>query len=571
MKRHFAFPPVEDLDSWKNEYTGATHQAADAQEAAKQSVKNNPSKEGLERRNAFFQGSSKPKHVDRYEGEQEAEVVKPVDSRKEMLKNASKYIGSSFHSSEKEFSPKEEKPIQFQRSFTFTRGNHSSKEVHFQKDDVLSQEAKETKTIKYKVDVDLPKREEKSSTDSYKASIEAKERNLKLDLLGEKAGGKQNDFQAFSHYTEDIHVMDLVMDVLNDSRGLESSSSTLATEIVDYAKQLKEEQSLQKEIQKQMVGRLQESMNESFDLDFKDSSIVYDSSVHRVAADVQALIQKTHSIEWKNDPVVQERAGLWALHVAAKRSGIPANNINSSFKKKSLQAFGRLALQLLSTATAKQTNQVVQKEDNENTFVKGTASGVQKSLQQKFSNAPRKQEILTGKETVKQGIIKSVTSLKIDAENLLKSSDCVEDLQTMQNGIELDLTADEVLDAFVETLRNDELDLDSADSRLDIFTGTLSAKEDEHQVKFKSDRFLQRNTNDHVLKNEKVSFSSNVTFKEDVQGPQSIPSSGGNTTAKSAVVKFKEEKENRFKNRIHFDEGAEEENTDLKIIEKIVE
>ena len=106
MKRHFAFPPVEDLDSWKNEYTGTVLQASDPQEAVKQTVKNNVSKEGLERRNAFFQGSSKPKHIDRSGGEQEAEVIQTIDSRKDMLKNAAKYIGSSFHSSEKEFLPK---------------------------------------------------------------------------------------------------------------------------------------------------------------------------------------------------------------------------------------------------------------------------------------------------------------------------------------------------------------------------------------------------------------------------------------------------------------------------------
>lgn len=571
MKRHFAFPPVEDLDSWKNEYTGTVLQASDGQEAAKQTIKNNVSKEGLERRNAFFQGSSKPKHIDRSEGEQEAEVIKPIDSRQDMLKNASKYIGSSFHSSEKEFLPKEEKPISFQRSYKFTREQKDSKDIALQKDDVQTQEAKETKTIKYKVDGELPKREEKSSTDVYKASIEAKERNLKLDLIGEKQGGKQNDFRAFSHYTEEIDVMDLVMDVLNDSRGFESSSTVLATEIVDYAKQLKEEQNRQKEFQKQMIGKLQESMIETFDNHLHDSSIVYDSPVHRIAADVQALIQKSHSFEWKNDPVLQERAGLWALHVAAKRTGIPEKNISSSFKKHSLQAFGRLTLQLLSTATAKQVNQVNQKEDSENMFVKGANSALQKMSQQKFSGNVRKQEVVTEKETMREGITKGSTSLQMDAQNLMKSSDCVEDLQTMQNGIDLDITADEVLDAFIETLRNDELDLDAADSRLDIFSGVFEAKEDKHQVRFKSEKIQERNTNDHVLKNEKVSFSSNVTFKDDIQGPQKAPKTERNTSASSAVVKFKDESFRRNTNTINFDFDAEEENSNIKYIEKIIE
>lgn len=560
MKRHFAFPPLDDIDTWKNEYTGKVYQANDGQEASKQKKQISNSKEGIDRRNAFFEGKTKVKQ-DRSEENQEAERLPSLDSRSSMINNAKSYIGQSFHEGEQETVAKEEKPLSFHRSFQFQRSNKGFADKELNKDSLDSKTASENKVIRYKANEPITKREEKTPITLLMANNTLHEKNEKFDLQNKNNLLQQHDFAAFMN-SEKNEVIDLVMDVLNDNRGMEQSE--LATELVDYAKQLKKYEIQQEQVRKQLLGQLVESSVESIQTKSKEDSLVNDVSVQRIASDVQALMQKSNNIEWKNDPVVQERAGIWALHVAAKRAGLSSNNISSSFKKNSIQAFGRLALHILSTA-ANQKNQVQFKDDYEQESIKGFTSNVQKLGSHKLIYKG-KESLVVEKETGKQGIQKGVSSLKIDAENLLREESTIQDLQLLQNGIQEDKSADEILDAFIETLRNDELDVDAADSRMDIFSGSQLANT-TNDVKMKSDSENNRRNNFTTMAPTRSGFTNQITFREDIQQEQSIPKTEVSEKARGFTVKFKDDNQKEHFSSVQKDVYAEENSRESKFIE----
>ena len=185
-------------------------------------------------------------------------------------------------------------------------------------------------------------------------------------------------------------------------------------------------------------------------------------------ADMQIAMEKAESMDWKTDPLEAERAGLWALHVIGTTRQKSAA-LKEGFKsKQSLQALGRLVMELIST-TARQRSQPKTRNEIGTERAGGNVIG---------SATARVSKKISFKEDMPAAPHSSLSasdfgmklSKILDSGDLMKLETFYRDLQAMQDGMNYDEPADVVLDSFAAAFKTD---LQSGkDLRLDILTDT---------------------------------------------------------------------------------------------------
>jgi hypothetical protein len=88
-----------------------------------------------------------------------------------------------------------------------------------------------------------------------------------------------------------------------------------------------------------------------------------------ISTDIQ-YVSKASKTELKNDSLVQERIGTWAISVMGQSVKLDKSALRKGLKKEALQALGRIAMQLIGTMKITETKfNPNSKEALENTYI----------------------------------------------------------------------------------------------------------------------------------------------------------------------------------------------------------
>ena len=479
MRKHFAFPPVDD-DSipWKdtvgNIVSGAAGQSAESRSG---SSSTSVTREGIDRRNAWFQGArAKPVRTDDEPTTQEAETLPVVSSRDEMRKGAAKMLAQR-ETQEKEAETNSR--ATFERNFAFgEKGGRRDDGLQVNKQgDFVSAQSSKFATLRENP-LQVTDDAARSVGHSVGASSERRDK-LVNDLPGtlREAGSASGSVLAVAAPHDRDDALDLVLDILAE-HGLEAPNSFLASQVVDLASRLRQELRAAASSAPQPLHH--RGANQTNTVEQHSLPSITDDAEARISSDLQRIVDHASSPEWKSDPLLQQRAGIWALHVAAKRTGMSPQAIQQGFKQKGLEALGRLALQVLSTSNAKQHHgmpafkpQGDVSAQTRGTLLDDTQARTWQSEASQKVDAPSSMRDAPWEPMTRS----RVRAALADMQSFFGDDTTQTDMQLVQDGIQVDTTADEVFDAFLETLRNDDLDEDAAASRWDAFQ-TWNATED---------------------------------------------------------------------------------------------
>ena len=177
------------------------------------------------------------------------------------------------------------------------------------------------------------------------------------------------------------------------------------------------------------------------------------------APDLQLLLQATNP-ELKNDTMMQERVGTWALHVLSGKVGVDQAAVRKGLKADGLQALGRLTLELLAASKAAGNKFQVQlkPEDDAEAFARGLASGTLDSIaKQRHDAGVREEEMIQELGGWRnEGFAPKLRTLtRKELGELLRNETAIQDLQTVQMLLPMEYTADQALDALRELLADD--------------------------------------------------------------------------------------------------------------------
>ena len=519
MRKHFAFPPVEeDSSPWKdtagNVVSAAAGQSAEARAGSSTSV----TREGIDRRNAWFQGSKpKPVRTDDEATTQEAETLPVVSSRDEMRKGAMKMLA------QRETEEKEAEAVSratFQRNFAFgDKGGRRDDglEVHKQ-GDFVSAESTKFATLR-----DNPLQTTQDAARSVGHSVGASsERRDKLvqDLPGSRreAGSSTGTMLASAAPHDKDDALDLVLDILAE-HGLEAPTSHLASQVVDLASRLRQE--LRAAASSAPQPQHQQGADQTNTVEQHVLASLTDDAEARISSDLQRIVDHATSPEWKSDPLLQQRAGIWALHVAAKRTGMTPQAIQQGFKQKGLEALGRLALQVLSTSTAKQHHAApsFKPQGKASQQTHGTLLDDTQARTWGSDGVQKLDSLSTQRDAPSEPLTRSrVRAALADMQSFFGEDTTQTDMQLVQDGIQVDTTADEVFDAFLETLRNDDLDEDSAASRWDAFQTWNASADIQVRASRRGPADSLRSVHDAQRVQARAGSGHTVRFRTDVNG-----------------------------------------------------
>jgi hypothetical protein len=216
-----------------------------------------------------------------------------------------------------------------------------------------------------------------------------------------------------------------------------------------------------------------------------------------------------------------------------------AKALQAGFKSKGLQALGRMALQVLSSTQASQRNDVRMRSDpSASAHVRGIATQDSRAKSRagdvRWKDDDEASRLAAPEPVTKQ----SVRAALKDLTAFFREDTTQTDMQTIQNGLELDTTADEVFDAFLETLRDDGLDEASAGSRVDAF----QREQAETEVSLRNDRRRApdgfRSAPDAPVVQRRAGSGHSVRFRTDVNGFASADATGAQS-ASSAAARFR--------------------------------
>ena len=213
----------------------------------------------------------------------------------------------------------------------------------------------------------------------------------------------------------------------------------------------------------------------------KQEGLVKDLTQHFLSSDVQKAALTSLTTNWKEDADEQLRVGTWAVHVLSGQvKSIPAELLRG-MKSDALMALGRLSMQLLasSTASAKSESQPMLKAD-----VKSSRTGTQYTgstmASESFENSGAEKQDMEIERVVEN--ISHLSKAAIKGTNEFFRMESIQsDLQALQNNIQLDFTADMLVEGFIEALRSDkeeELEL-----RTDILTAFHAKQVNSSHVK----------------------------------------------------------------------------------------
>lgn len=189
-----------------------------------------------------------------------------------------------------------------------------------------------------------------------------------------------------------------------------------------------------------------------------------------LSTDVFIALERATSQTLKEDPAEQFRLGTWAVHVLAGRMDTPAAELLRGMKKDAILALGRLSMQLLSTSASAQNSF----ETSPKVYLAGeslvrgrTAAGKAASgsdlIEDQQPELPTAANSRKTVETMQRSSIRG-------ANDFFRLEAIQSDLQALQNNISLEFTADMLVEGFIESLRNDDLDTTEESLRTDILS-----------------------------------------------------------------------------------------------------
>ena len=214
----------------------------------------------------------------------------------------------------------------------------------------------------------------------------------------------------------------------------------------------------------------------------KQEGLVKDLTQHFLSSDVQKAALTSLTTNWKEDQEEQLRVGTWAVHVLSGQvNSIPAELLRG-MKSDALKALGRLSMQLLesSTASAKSESQPMLKADSQISRTGTQYTGTSMATESFENTGAEKQDMEI------QRVVENISHLSkaaIKGSNEFFRMESIQgDLQALQNNIQLDFTADMLVEGFIEALRSDK-DESNTELRTDILTAFHAKQQNSSHVK----------------------------------------------------------------------------------------
>lgn len=541
MRAHF--PKLVDVDEWKDSYTGKIHKSGTGERA--ESLGKTLQSSSSERRSMFLQGGAeKPRRPDTEE--MEAEIILPAKTgiTASKIMGARQFFGqSSFANQGSNLAqlntPFPEAPIRNApvkvESLVNERELKSTGEG-------LKQSAQLGigGKVKARDSAPAPSEREAKSAQSIPASQKKSEPSLKPDLLATRSVQSYTPIEVQSkvNMTGSSQVAkDIILDILMDSkRGVASTSKEALQGLQDIAlkmvmptitkaqttslhsvsaeaqgftsradpslkttkitKQLEvrqgargEHNNLEKEEKflidsfrgKKGMELFQKAQSSSRQMN-KQETLTADLTMHFLSSDVQKAAVTSLTTNWKEDQDEQLRVGTWAVHVLSGQvNSVPAELLRG-MKSDALKALGRLSMQLLasSAASAHSDSQPMLKSD-----LTSTRSGTQytgsEMAQELFENAGDEKHDMEIERVVEN--ISHLSKAAIKGSNEFFRMESIQgDLQALQNNIQLDFTADMLVEGFIEALRSDTEE-SSTEMRSDILSAFHAKQTNSSHVK----------------------------------------------------------------------------------------
>jgi hypothetical protein len=505
MKALFTLPDYES--KWVDTYTGEVRQAALGQSAEHQGKEFQAAPS--HRRVQELEGFTERPSIKRPEPEEKlAEIVLPPQPNSHaFMRGASKFFGGNQVASEGKIAalhtplpaaPMRNIPLKQQESVNSGSTIHSTGEG-------LKQSASAGIGAKIKTRDAQPKPldiDHRQVTSSIPAKYELQQ--------GEKTYHDQSSKRSVPNYTpieleaklnlrENSLSRDIVLDILM-MKGFEPAQQTFATnELHDIATKLAVPASAK--IQ-QSIDFLTQAIAEASDMpddtsflqtkkapttsgvvqasqrgmqDLRSAPELNDASqvlkTKGLSTDVFIALERATSQTLKEDPAEQLRLGTWAVHVLAGRMDTPAAELLRGMKKDAVLALGRLSMQLLSTSASAQNSFDTIKSKGTlagESVVRGrTAGGAAAESSDVFdAQQPQLPVSASARKTVQTMQRSSIRG----ANDFFRMEAIQSDLQALQNNISLEFTADMLVEGFIESLRNDDLDTTEESLRTDILS-----------------------------------------------------------------------------------------------------
>lgn len=223
----------------------------------------------------------------------------------------------------------------------------------------------------------------------------------------------------------------------------------------------------------------------------KQEGLVADLTQHFLSSDVQKAALTSLTTNWKEDQEEQLRIGTWAVHVLSGQVDSIPTELLRGMKSDALKALGRLSMQLLAASTASATAESQPLLKGEVTAERSAQkySGTQRAIES-FENVSDQKQSLEIQRAVEN--ISHLSKAAIKGSNEFFRMESVQaDLQALQNNIQLDFTADVLVEGFIEALKYDNLE-ESTEMRSDILTSVLNASQVHSHSKTKSPQAVAR-------------------------------------------------------------------------------
>lgn len=512
-----AFKPLDpDITEWKDAYTGETRKAAEPEEAPNKTGKYTSSREGIARRNAFWEGNvAKPskKDLDLTEDDiLQPEIIQTsTRTRLDDLRDAASYIGKAEHEAQVGETDEGQNTLRgtsvpnIQRAAALKHEKRENEKTATVLADV--HQASEDVLLRIKRDIQVDKLGGKSmgefAFNALQESMDFKDskvQELMTDTLIRMTGG---DLQSKS-YTWESEAAKLALDILIERQtGLEGDT---------IAKQAQHEidMYMKSALERELLSGIDFAAGlvhgrEADELQRTQKVALEAHQSNRLAPDLQFVVKIAKQQDrYKQDAVLTEAVGRWALELISTTSALDKSAIKKSLKKDALVTLGKVTLQLLCAA--------------EPAIQKGKARMTAQDVLMPEKVGAK------GSENEHAGFLKP--GVKSVAE-LFKEEGFAQDMQSMQE-IPFNEPADIVLEMFSDVLKREfqgnNSDQMHQQSRIDVLSEFL---EQENQARDNfSDKQLKRELEHHERRTadditnilqttSKKEGNSSISFKDD--------------------------------------------------------
>jgi hypothetical protein len=512
MKSHF--PTLVDVEEWRDSYTGKLHKPGSGAHA--ESLGKALQSSSSERRSLFLQGGDdKPRRPD--SEEKEAEIILPTRTGLTSAKSlgARQYFGQSNFAQEGTKlatlnTPFPEAPI---RNAPIKVEALSAERELKNTGEGLKRSAQHGFEGKLKARDAAPQPSEHRDARQVSHSVPA-DQNLqgssqKHDLVQSRSVHSYTpievqskiDMQGSSKAAKDI-VLDILMDLKSNlsTRGKQGSKEALqglqdialkmvmpvnerntkAVNLLMNASTLdftsKQDPSMPSKASRPKHLGVSKGAQGEHNFSEKEDKVI--SAKHFLSSDVQKAALTSLTTNWKEDSEEQLRIGTWAVHVLAGQVDSIPTELLRGMKSDALKALGRLSMQLLAASASSATS--------ESQPLLKREVGIERSGQ-KYTGTKMAGEAFENNSTSYgndsleiQRVVENISHLSKAAikgsNEFFRMESIQSDLQALQNNIQLDFTADVLVDGFIEALKHDTVE-ESIEMRSDILTSVLGASQ----------------------------------------------------------------------------------------------